>query len=119
MLKSLLKYNSMNKGNKLIMTTHSPYIVNYLSIAIQGEYLEQKLKIKNINTLLSKLYKLIPQESLVSANDVSVYQLDEEYGTITRLETIDGIPSDNNYLNKTLAESNLLFDSLLELEQEL
>lgn len=65
------------------------------------------------------MYKLIPQESLVSANDVSVYQLDEEYGTITRLETIDGIPSDNNYLNKTLAESNLLFDSLLELEQEL
>lgn len=120
MLKSLLKYNSMNKGNKLIMTTHSPYIVNYLSIAIQGEYLEQKIKkSKNKNILLSKLYKLIPQESLVSANDVAVYQLDEEYGTITRLETIDGIPSDNNYLNKTLAESNLLFDSLLELEQEL
>lgn len=48
MLKSLLKYNSMNKGNKLIMTTHSPYIVNYLSIAIQGEYLEQKIKNQKI-----------------------------------------------------------------------
>ena len=43
----------------------------------------------------------------------------EKDGSITKLETIDGIPSDKNYLNETLAEGNLLFDSLLEIEQEL
>ncbi|MEX2566157.1 MAG: AAA family ATPase [Cyclobacteriaceae bacterium] len=119
-LQSLLKYNSMNKGNKLIMTTHSPYIISYLSIAIQGEYLESKIeKSSNKDVLLPKLYNLIPKESLVSANNVVVYQLDEKDGTVTKLEAIDGIPSDKNYLNKTLMESNLLFDSLLEIEQEL
>lgn len=119
-LQSLLKCNSMNKGNKLIMTTHSPYIINYLSIAIQGEYLESKVK-KSLkkDALLPKLYKLIPKESLVSASNVVVYQLDEKNGSVTKLETVDGIPSDKNYLNETLSESNLLFDTLLEIEQEL
>lgn len=120
MLQSLLKCNSMNKGNKLIITTHSPYIINYLSIAIQGEYLENKIKKSSKkDILLSKLYNLIPKESLISANNVVVYQLNEKDGSITKLETIDGIPSDKNYLNETLAEGNLLFDSLLEIEQEL
>ena len=120
MLQSLLKCNSMNKGNKLIVRTHSPYIINYLSVAIQGEYLENKIKKSSKkDVLLSKLYNLIPKESLISANNVVVYQLSEKDGSITKLETIDGIPSDKNYLNETLAEGNLLFDSLLEIEQEL
>lgn len=120
MLQSLLKCNSMNKGNKLIITTHSPYIINFLSIAIQGEYLESKIKKSaNKEILLPKLYNLIPKESLISAGNVVVYQLDEKDGSVTKLETIDGIPSDKNYLNETLVESNLLFDSLLEIEQEL
>lgn len=120
MLQSLLKCNSMNKGNKLIVTTHSPYIINYLSIAIQGEYLEREIKKSvNKNVLLPKLYSLIPKESLISASNVVVYQLDEKDGSVKKLETIDGIPSDKNYLNETLVESNLLFDSLLEIEQEL
>lgn len=120
MLQSLLKCNSMNKGNKLIVTTHSPYIINYLSIAIQGEYLKREIK-KSVskNVLLPKLYSLIPKESLISASNVVVYQLDEKDGSVKKLETIDGIPSDKNYLNETLVESNLLFDSLLEIEQEL
>lgn len=120
MLQSLLKCNSMNKGNKLIVTTHSPYIINYLSIAIQGEYLESKIKnSSNKDVLLSKLYNLIPKESLVSANNVVVYQLNEKDGSVTKLEVVDGIPSDKNYLNETLLESNMFFDSLLEIEQEL
>ncbi len=119
-LQSLLKCNTMNKGNKLIMTTHSPYIINYLSIAIQAEYLESKIKKSdNKDALFFKLYNLIPKEALVSASNVVVYQLNEKEGSITKLETIDGIPSDKNYLNETLMESNLLFDSLLEIEQEL
>ena len=119
-LQSLLKFNSMNKGNKLIMTTHSPYIINYLSIAIQGEYLENKIKkSSNKEILLTKLYSLIPKESLISASNVVVYQLNEKDGSIMKLEAIDGIPSDRNHLNKALGESNLFFDSLLEIEQEL
>lgn len=120
MLQSLLKCNSMNKGNKLIVTTHSPYIINYLSIAIQGKYLENEInKLSKKLDLLTKLYQIAPKESLIDAKSVVVYQLDEKDGSIKKLETIDGIPSDKNFLNKTLAESNELFDALLEIEQEL
>ncbi len=120
MLQSLLKFNSMNKGNKLVMTTHSPYIINFLSIAIQGEYLVGKIKKSaKKDDLLHKLYNIIPKESLISAKNVIVYQLDELEGSIKKLESINGIPSDKNYLNYSLEESNLLFDSLLEIEQEL
>ncbi|MCH7397169.1 ATP-binding protein [Belliella sp. DSM 107340] len=120
MLQSLLKCNSMNLGNKLIITTHSPYIINYLSIVIQGEYLESKIKKSSKkSTMLSKLYHLIPRDSMVYSGDIAIYQLDEKDGSIKKLETIYGIPSDKNFLNETLAESNLIFDSLLEIEQEL
>lgn len=120
MLQSLLKFNSMSKGNKLILTTHSPYIINYLSIAIQAEYLENKIKkTPNKADLLTELYKVVPKESLASAKNVVIYQLDENNGSVKKLETIDGIPSDKNFLNETLAESNFLFDALLEIEQEL
>lgn len=119
-LQSLLKFNEMNKGNRLIITTHSPYIINYLSISIQGKYLETKIKKeKKGEEFLSKLYKLIPEKALVSSNNVIVYQLDEQVGSIKKLDTIDEIPSDENFLNDILAEGNNLFDSLLEIEQEL
>ena len=120
MLQSLLTFNEMNKGNKLIMTTHSPYIINYLSISIQGKYLENKIrKSTKEDELLPKLYNLIPEKAFVSSNNVVVYQLDEQDGSIKKLDTVDGIPSDENFLNDRLAEGNHLFDSLLEIEQEL
>ena len=119
-LQSLLKFNGMNTGNKLIMTTHSPYIINYLSVAIQGKYLEGQIKKSERKLLmLPKLYKLIPEKVLLSDDSVIVFQLNEKDGTIKKLDSVEGIPSDKNYLNDMLAEGNHLFDSLLEIEQEL
>jgi hypothetical protein len=50
-------------------------------------------------------------------SDVVVYQLDNA-GNITKLPDYEGIPSDDNFLNKSLAEGNELFGSLLEIEQD-
>jgi hypothetical protein len=98
------------------MTTHSPYIINYLSIAIQAGYLKDKIKSKE---LLKKLNTIVPLISAVKASDVVIYQLDEKDGTIRKLPDFEGIPSDKNLLNQSLAEGNELFDLLLEIEQEL
>ncbi len=117
MLKSLFEFNNYNDGNKLIMTTHSPYIINYLSIAIQAGYL--KSKIQSNKKLLTKLNNVVPLSSTIMADDVSVYQFNEINGTITKLDSYEGIPSDSNFLNTSLSESNNLFDSLLEIEQEI
>jgi predicted ATPase len=120
MLKSLLEFNNMNSGNKLIMTTHSPYIINFLSIAIQGQYLKNKIDVSGKGALLlPRLRKIISEKSLVSSNSVIIYQLDEVDGSIKRLSSPEGIPSDNNYLNNMLREGNEMFDSLLEIEEEL
>jgi predicted ATPase len=119
MLNSLLEFNNLTTGNHLILTTHSPYVINFLSIAIQGDYLKNKIESStNSPIFLARLDKIIPLKSVVAAADVAVYQLDGE-GNITKLPDYEGIPSDDNFLNRSLAEGNTLFDNLLELEEDL
>lgn len=120
MLKSLLEFNNMNSGNKLVITTHSPYAINYLSIAIQGASLLEKIKKSTkSNSLIEKLEKIVPVKAVTPATDVLIYQLDEANGIINKLPTTEGIPSDKNYLNQSLRHGNEIFDKLLELEEEL
>lgn len=113
MLKSLLEFNNLNIGNKLIMTTHSPYIINYLSIAVKANSVKSKIK---SNDLREKLKDIIPLNSTVSSNDLRIYELNEKDGTIQLLDDYNGLPSDENYLNQGLAESNELFVNLLDIE---
>jgi predicted ATPase len=120
MLKKLFEFNNMNSGNTLIITTHSPYLVNYISIAVQADYLKGKINgNENSVTLLEKLEKVISKRSLVSESEIAIYQLSEDNGTIKLLPSPEGIPSDKNYLNESLRHGNEMFDSLLEIEQEL
>lgn len=120
LLYSLLEFANMSDGNKLIMTTHSPYLLIYLSLAIQGKYLYNKLLEENrAGRLGSELNSIVPLESLIAGDEVVVYQLSEDTGTIEILKNYEGIPSDQNYLNNSLAAGNELFDSLLEIEQSL
>ena len=120
-LNNLLEINNEHEKNRLIVTTHSPYLINYLTLAIEGRALLNKMQAKgNVNSeLILKFYKIIPSESLVAGNDVAIYELDETNGTIKRLPTTEGIPSDKNYLNQSLRDCNNMFDALLEIEQEL
>jgi len=120
MLQSLLQFNNYNDGNKLIITTHSPYIVNFMSIAIQGENLWKLTNKSNKKDLLrGKLKKVVSKNSQISSEKVAIYQLNENEGSISKLDTYEGIPSDKNYLNDMLSEGNYLFDNLLEIEEEL
>ncbi len=116
MLNSLLGFNNMNEGNKLIITTHSPYLVNYLTLAVKADYLKDRIK----NDLdEKKLNEIIPIESTVSNDDLAIYELNEMDGTIKKLEPQNGLPSDANELNERLEESNELFARLLEIQQGL
>jgi predicted ATPase len=119
LLHSLLEYNNNKSGNKLIMTTHSPYLINYLSIAVQGAALfKQVLKSAKVDDLTEKLEKLVPIKSLTNEEDLVMYQMDEENGIISRLINPEGIPSDKNYLNQSIRHCNVMFDKLLEIEEE-
>lgn len=118
-LYELLKYANEVSNSKLIITTHSPYMINYLTIAIQGEHLKAKIDKNKKSDLLKKLNDIVPLSSLVNNEDVSVYQLNEKDGTIYKLTNDAGIPSGKNTLNLSLRDGNKIFDSLLELEEEL
>ncbi|KPA17132.1 ATPase AAA [Candidatus Magnetomorum sp. HK-1] len=119
-LQSLLEFNNINSSNQLIITTHSPFIINYLSVAIQGGYLKNKIDLSpKAEKLIPKLNKIISEKSLIFSESTAVYQFNETDGSIEKLSSYEGIPSDTNYLNDYLRECNQLFDSLLEIEEEL
>jgi hypothetical protein len=101
------------------MTTHSPYIINFLSIAIQADILKNKIvNSQNKQKLIQKIEEIIPLNAVVASGDVAIYQLDDT-GQILRLPAECNIPSDNNYLNNTLKEGNDIFDALLEIEESI
>ena len=116
-LKSLLAFNSQGAHNRLILTTHSPYIVNFLSLAIQGKHLQQRLIERKRQDLLPALYEIVPEQALLLADEVAIYQCNERDGSISALPCFEGIPSDHNLLNDWLRTGNELFDRLLELEE--
>lgn len=114
MIHNLLKFNNKNTSNKLILTTHSPYLINYLTIAIKAGTLKNNRK-----DYLERLNKIVPVESVIAPDEIAIYELDEKEGTISKLRDYKGIPSDHNYLNSQLGLSNKLYDSLLDIEENL
>jgi predicted ATPase len=119
LLYQLLEFANYTAGNGLILTTHSPYIINYLTLAIQGASLLQKINASaKSEDLKKRLTEIVPMGSCVAAADTVVYELTEA-GEINKLATYEGLPADNNFLNQSLAEGNSLFDGLLEIEEEL
>ena len=113
MLQSLLEFNNMNDGNNLILTTHSPYLINYLTLVTKAGELKKIIKAEKQN----ELQKIVSLESVVNIEDLSIYELEEESGVIKPLEVYYGLPSDDNKLNEKLDEGNELFAQLLEIEQ--
>ncbi|MDR1897382.1 MAG: AAA family ATPase [Prevotellaceae bacterium] len=116
MLQSLLEFNNMSSGNRLILTTHSPYMINYLTLLIKAEQLNSKIK---TDTLRQELSDIVSLNSIVNSDDLSIYELDETAGTVHALETYNGLPSDENKLNEKLDEGNELFARLLEIQKRL
>lgn len=112
-LYSLLGFNNVKVENKLIMTTHSPYLLVYLTLCVEANRLNQKV---NTDALKSKLSEIVPLASTVDGNDLVVYQLNEFNGKIAKLKNYKGLPSDENELNNGLADANDEFSKLLDLE---
>ena len=114
MLYSLLKINDEIPANKLIITTHSPYLVNYISVAVEAGNIQNEANKEQIG-------KIIPISALVKSDDLAIYELDEkgfdeEGNTVKLLGNYNGIPSDENFLNDEIGRTNELFADLLDLQ---
>ena len=112
----LIKYANLESGNQLIITTHSPYLINYLALAVKAGFVADRIRNSGKQDELSnRVESIVPSSSYISPDDYAIFELDAD-GTIVELEDYKGLPSDENYLNDNLAESNELFSNLLELE---
>lgn len=111
---SLVQHANKDEGNKLIMTTHSPYFINYLTLAVKAFNVK---KLLTESAAIEKVAAIVPIASTVNPDDLVIYQLNEVTGTISPLGSYKGLPSDENYLNDSLGETNELFAQLLEIEK--
>lgn len=109
---SLLSSKNKNNLNKLVITTHSPYIINYLTLAIKAFQIKSRLN----QASLEKLNEIVPLDAAINPQSVNIYQLDE-VGRVTKLDDYKGLPSDENFLNEFLSAFNDDFVQLLEIER--
>jgi len=116
LLDSLLEFNNMLTGNQLIMTTHSPYLVNYLTMAIKAFKVRESYRSKDKN-FDAELKEIVPIESLVDENEWAIYQLDEVKGSIGLLPHYKHLPEDDNLLNLLVRKINVSYDSLRQIEK--
>jgi energy-coupling factor transporter ATP-binding protein EcfA2 len=122
LLNNLLKYNNWLVPNKLLLTTHSPYIINYLTLAVKAYFLKNRLAQESIylkGGLKNRLNQIVPLTAVVNPENLSIYEFDGKTGSISRLNDYNGLPSDENQLNEMISESNELFAKLLEIQQSL
>lgn len=119
LIKSLLHFNNNIPENKLIITTHSPYLLSFITIAIKaGSLYERTINTNQKNIPIQSLLDIYPKYAAIKKEDISIYQMNEMNGKITLLGNYEGIPSDDNFLNNALQLGNEIFDQLLDFEEE-
>ena len=100
-----------NTENKIVITTHSPYILSYITLAAKAyELLKRKVPTERVE-------KIVPTESAVDGSKIFIYEM-QKNGSIKKLESYENLPSDENLLNKAMAAGNEYFSALIDLEQE-
>lgn len=114
MLDSLLVVNNLIPANRLILTTHSPYIINYLTLSVKAYKVSRE---KPETSVLQRLNNVVPLDATVNPDELAIYEMDETTGTISRLKDYKGIPSDENELNEELLATNEDYAKLQEIQQ--
>lgn len=116
-MKRLLAFNNSLKANRLVVTTHSPYLINSLTIAVKAGML---LASGNLSEeARERIDAVYPIEAAIQPDEIAIYEFNELDGTVAVLDTYHGLPSDDNFLNRMLEKTNDDFADLLEIQQEL
>ncbi len=109
-MERLLAFNNSLSENQLIITTHSPYLINRLTIAIKtGMLLTTYTPSDEIKEQINSIFSI---EAAIQPNEIAIYEFDEEEGTVAVLDTFHGLPSDDNFLNNMLEKTNEDFANL-------
>lgn len=102
------------EGNRLFLTTHSPYIVDYLTLAVKASSIYNASN--NKEETANAMNDIVCKDAYVDADKLNIYQITED-GEVRLLPMSGGLPSDSNYLNMSLAQTNDMFNDLLDVEE--
>ena len=103
------------EDNKLVCTTHSPFMINYLTLAAKAWQLRQQAA--GHACLLERLDKIVPEHSCIDPELLRIYQLTDGHARL--LPVNYGLPSDANLLNIEAGLTNELFGEMLEIEEDI
>lgn len=109
------EFNNDKEDNHLILTTHSPYIIAYTTLAMKAFKIKEKVN-GNVD-LLKKIEAIVPIKSCVDSDFTGIYQIDDD-GKVVSIKSERGLILDNNFLNNSLEDTNDLFNELLDIEEE-
>jgi predicted ATPase len=115
-LNSLLKMNNLSENNKLIMTSHSPYIINFLTLCVKAGLIHQKFQGRLSKKMIDNIEAIVPTEANLLPQDIVIYEINGN-GGIEILPDYNGLPNDENYLNQILEFFNEQFSKLLDIER--
>ena len=115
LMQSLLEMNNALPANKLIVTTHSPYLVNHLFLSVKAGLLQRRKEAGK--EILAEIDKAYPIRSSLAPEELSIYEYREDISYFRALESYEGIPSDEHFLNEWLEHTNEQFAKLLDIEQ--
>lgn len=107
----LLTLANRKEKSGLVISTHSPYVVNHLQLVAQAEEVARKSGMSD--EVVGQLP--IPRDALTAAADIRLYEMHLD-GSITLAQGEDGFISDANPLNRSLAEFNEQYAQMFEIE---
>jgi len=102
MLYSVLASHNAIPNNHTVITTHSPYIINYLTLAAKAYEIYHT---DNSATLS------VPRFSAINGEAIVIYKMKE--GKVTKVQNYRSLPSDENPLNQELEKFNTQFIEML------
>lgn len=110
---SLIQNVNKIKENKLVITSHSPYILNYITLCTEAykQYQNKNLKI----VFKQQLREMLPESATINIDKVNAYALDIE-GNITNINKEYGFIDDDHELNQIFSQTNYDFAQLLDME---
>lgn len=107
-LNRLLGVANSRPLNQLIVSTHSPYMLNHLTLVAEAAALARDNPLAR-----GQIENFVPRASLVLADDMVIYETKPD-GSVLPVGMVDGLPSDSNPLNEFLGRFNERFSSMLE-----
>lgn len=104
---------SLNKmqGNQLVITSHSPYILNFITLCTEAH--TKITRGFRTDEQREKLFKIVPSESIISIDNVNVYELSQT-GDIRQVDKSEGYTNDEHALNAAFEKINMDFSDILD-----